>query len=94
MTASPIRPASASSIWLTSASALLMVGVLLWMTSSGFDAMTVLVACLLAMALPIGIVDVVWNRFDRRRSAGLDGPGTEPLPFGCRASRSSSWACG
>jgi protein-S-isoprenylcysteine O-methyltransferase Ste14 len=79
MTASPTRPASASGIWLTSASALLMVGVLLWMTSSGFDAMTVLVACLLAMAVPIGIVDVVWNKVDRRRSAGLDGPGTEPL---------------
>jgi protein-S-isoprenylcysteine O-methyltransferase Ste14 len=79
MNASPIRPASASGIWLTSASALLLIGVLLWMTSSNFDAMTVLVACLLAMAVPIGIVDVVWNKVDRRRSAGLDGPGTEPL---------------
>jgi protein-S-isoprenylcysteine O-methyltransferase Ste14 len=79
MNASPIRPACASGIWLTSASALLLIGVLVWMTSSNFDAMTVLVACLLAMAVPIGIVDVVWNKVYRRRSAGLDGPGTEPL---------------
>ena len=62
MNAPLVRPASACGIWLTSASALLMIGVLLWMTSTGFDTMTVLVACLLAMAVPIGVVDVVGIR--------------------------------
>lgn len=79
MDAAPSRPASAAAIWLTSASVVPLVGVLLWMTSAGFDAMTVMVACLAAIAVPIGLVDLIWNRVDRRPSAGLDGPGTEPL---------------
>jgi protein-S-isoprenylcysteine O-methyltransferase Ste14 len=64
---------------LTSSSAILLVGVLLWLTSSGYDAMTVLITCLVAMAVPIGIVDVVWNKVHRRPSAGLGGEGKEPL---------------
>jgi protein-S-isoprenylcysteine O-methyltransferase Ste14 len=79
MNASLIRPASAASIWLTSASALMLVGVLLWMTSSGFDAMTVMIGCLVAMAAPVAAVDLLWNKVYRRPSAGLDGAGTEPL---------------
>ena len=74
-----MRPASAANIWLTSTSAFLLVGALLWMTSSGFDAMTVLIGCLMAMAVPIGVVDVFWHKVHCRRSAGLDGPGAEPL---------------
>ncbi|MFW6077121.1 MAG: methyltransferase family protein [Hyphomicrobiales bacterium] len=79
MNASAIRPTSAASIWLTSASALLLVGTVLWMTSAGFDPITVMVGCLLAIAGPIALVDLAWNKVHRRPSAGLDGPGTEPL---------------
>ena len=79
MDASLIRPASATNIWLTSASALMLVGVLLWMTSAGFDAMTVMIGCLVAMAAPVAAVDLLWNKVYRRPSAGLDGAGTEPL---------------
>lgn len=79
MNSALLRPASAANIWLTSTSALVLVGVVLWMTSSGFDAMTVLIGCLLAIATPIVVVDVLWNKVYRRHSAGLDGLGTEPL---------------
>ena len=79
MNAPIVRPASAANIWLTSTSALLLVGVLLGLIASGFDAMTVMIGCLLAMAAPIGIVDILWNKVYRRRSAGLGNGGAEPL---------------
>lgn len=79
MNAPLVRPASASSIWLSSSTALLLIGVLLWLLSAGYDDMTVLIACLLAIAVPIGVVDLFWNKVHQRPSAGLDGPGDEPL---------------
>jgi protein-S-isoprenylcysteine O-methyltransferase Ste14 len=79
MNPSIVRPASAANIWLTSTSALLLVGVLLGLTAWEYDAMTVMIACLVAMAAPIGIVDILWNRVYRRRSAGLGNAAAEPL---------------
>lgn len=79
MEAPIVRPQSASNIWITSSSALLLVVVLLWLLSSAYDAMTILIGCLMAIAVPIGLADLFWNKVHRRPSAGLDGPGDEPL---------------
>jgi protein-S-isoprenylcysteine O-methyltransferase Ste14 len=79
MNAPLVRPPSASNIWLTSSSALLLVVVLLWLLSADYEPMTVLIACLLAIAVPIASVDLLWNKVHQRASAGLDGSGDEPL---------------
>lgn len=79
MNASLVKPASAANIWLTSTSALLLVGVLLGLNAWKYDAMAVMIACLVAMAGPIGIVDIFCNKVYRRRSAGLGKAGAEPL---------------
>jgi protein-S-isoprenylcysteine O-methyltransferase Ste14 len=74
-----VRPASASNIWLTSSNALLLMVVLFWLISSGHDPMTVLIGCLVAIVLPIAVVDLFWNKVHRRPSAGLDRRDDEPL---------------
>jgi protein-S-isoprenylcysteine O-methyltransferase Ste14 len=76
-----LRPESATSIWLASANALLLIGVLLILTSATIDPMTVMAVCLLTMAVPIAAVDLYWNRVHRRPSAGLGGSSRQPRPF-------------
>lgn len=74
----PERPASAASIWLTSASAFLLVSVFLGLAAAQLRPMVIMIGCILAIAAPLALVDLLWHKVHLRPSAGLTGDRQEP----------------